>query len=53
MACGFSVGGGNAKGIYTLIPYDWKGQEFVDSPVKWHTGDPEAEKKKIERFIRG
>ena len=41
--CGFSMGGGNAKGIYAVIPYDWKEQEFVDSPVKWHTGDPETD----------
>ena len=41
LKCGFSMGGGNAKGIYAVIPYDWKTQESVDSPVKWHTGDPE------------
>lgn len=41
--CGFSMGGGNAKGIYAVIPYDWKEQEYVDSPVKWHTGDPETD----------
>ncbi len=42
-ACGFSMSGGNAKGIYAIIPYNWKEQEFVDSPVKWHTGDPETD----------
>ena len=41
--CGFSMGGGNAKGIYALIPYDWKEQEQIDTPVKWHTGDPETD----------
>lgn len=41
--CGFSLGGGNAKGIFAVIPYDWKKQESVDSPVKWHTGDPETD----------
>lgn len=25
--CGFSMGGGNAKGIYSVIPYDWTEQE--------------------------
>ena len=25
--CGFSMGGGNARGIYAVIPYDWKEQE--------------------------
>lgn len=42
-ACGFSMGGGNAKGIYAVIPYDWSQQEAIDSPVKWHTGDPETD----------
>lgn len=37
---GFSMGGGNAKGIYAVIPYDWKEQSSIDTPVKWHTGDP-------------
>lgn len=41
--CGFSMGGGNAKGIYAVIPYDWKEQENIDSPVKWHTGDPDTD----------
>lgn len=41
--CGFSMGGGNAKGIYAVIPYDWKKQEFIDCPVKWHTGNPETD----------
>lgn len=41
--CGFSMGGGNAKGIYAVVPYDWKEQEQADSPVKWHTGNPETD----------
>ncbi len=41
--CGFSLGGGNAKGIFALIPYGWEEQEHIDSPVKWHTGDPETD----------
>lgn len=41
-ACGFSMGNGNAKGIYAVIPYDWEQQEQFDGPVKWHTGDPET-----------
>jgi len=43
LECGFSMGGGNAKGIYAVVPYDWKEQEYIDSPVKWHTGDPETD----------
>lgn len=41
--CGFSMGGGNAKGIYAVIPYDWKEQESIETPVKWHTGDPQTD----------
>lgn len=33
----------NAKGIYAVVPYDWKQQELIDSPVKWHTGDAETD----------
>ena len=40
--CGFSMGGGNAKGIFSVIPFDWQSQD-PDSPVKWHTGDPETD----------
>lgn len=40
---GFSMGGGNAKGVYAVIPYGWEEQALVDSPVKWHTGDPETD----------
>ncbi len=41
--CGFSMGGGNAKGIFALINYDWTTQEALDTPVKWHCGDPEVD----------
>ncbi|MDD4124147.1 MAG: hypothetical protein PHW77_00240 [Eubacteriales bacterium] len=40
---GFSMGGGNAKGIYAVIPYGWEEQDSVKTPVKWHTGDPETD----------
>ena len=42
-ACGFSMGGGNAKGIYALIDYDWTKQDTLDTPVKWHCGDPDLD----------
>lgn len=41
--CGFSMGGGNAKGIFALIDYDWTNQDQRDTPVKWHCGDPEVD----------
>ena len=34
-SCGFSMGGGNAKGIFALIGYDWLNQDMLDTPVKW------------------
>ena len=37
--CGFSMEGGNAKGIFALIDYDWL--------------NPTAEEKTIRKFIRG
>ena len=40
--CGFSMGGGNAKGIYAVVPYDWK-TTIPGCPVVWHTGDPETD----------
>jgi hypothetical protein len=37
------MGGGNDKGIYAIIPYGWENQDNIDSPVKWHTGEPETD----------
>ncbi|MDE6580465.1 MAG: hypothetical protein K2K41_08030, partial [Ruminiclostridium sp.] len=35
---GFSMGGGSDKGIYAVIPFDWK-QAPEDTVIRWHTGD--------------
>lgn len=43
MCCGFSMGGGNAKGIFAIIDYDWQAVLPDDNPVRWHTGDPETD----------
>ena len=43
LACGFSMGGGNSKGIYAIVPYDWKTQGAIETPVKWHTGDADTD----------
>lgn len=40
---GFSMGGGNAKGIHAVIDFDWTSQEHLDTPVRWHCGDPEID----------
>lgn len=43
LECGFSMGGGNDKGIFAVIPYSWEQQQSMDTPVKWHTGNPETD----------
>lgn len=42
LKCGFSMGGGNAKGIYAVIDFDWNATP-EGSPIVWHTGDPETD----------
>lgn len=39
---GFSLGSGNAKGIYAIIPFNWT-NSMPDCPIAWHTGDPETD----------
>lgn len=39
---GFSMGGGNAKGIYAIVPFDWKSTP-PDSTIAWHTGNPDTD----------
>ena len=43
LAAGFSMAGGNAKGIYAVVPFDWKANDVFDTPVRWHTGEPETD----------
>ncbi|MDE6674452.1 MAG: hypothetical protein K2K19_06530 [Acetatifactor sp.] len=40
--CGFSMGGGSAKGIYAIIDFDWQ-TTIPGCPIQWHTGDPETD----------
>lgn len=40
---GFSMGGGNNEGIYSVIPWNWNEQPPYETPVAWHTGDPETD----------
>jgi len=42
LSAGFSVFGGNDEGIFGLINFDWQ-TEPPESPVHWHTGDPETD----------
>ena len=40
---GFSMGGGNAEGIFAVIPWNWKSSPAYETPVRWHTGDAETD----------
>ena len=40
---GFSMGGGNNDGIFSVIPWNWDEQPPYDTPVRWHTGDPDTD----------
>lgn len=42
-ASGFSMGGGRSEGIYSLITWNWKEEPPYETPVRWHTGDPETD----------
>ena len=43
LGAGFSMGGGNPKGIFSVVPFSWENQDGIDSPVRWHTGDAETD----------
>ncbi|MCL2574527.1 MAG: hypothetical protein FWE34_08265 [Defluviitaleaceae bacterium] len=40
---GFSMGSGNADGIYSIIPFDWNETRPHETPVRWHTGNPKTD----------
>lgn len=43
MDAGFSLGGGNNEGIYSIISWDWNQSPSYDTPVRWHTGDKDTD----------
>ncbi len=43
LAAGFSMGGGNSGGIYSVISWNWGQEPPYETPVRWHTGDPETD----------
>jgi len=43
LQAGFSMGGGNSEGIFSLIPWSWDNEPPYETPVRWHTGDPETD----------
>ena len=40
---GFSMGGGNDNGVFSIISWDWNEPPPYDTPVRWHTGDPDTD----------
>ena len=40
---GFSTGGGSGDGIFAVVPWSWNEEPPYDTPVRWHTGDPETD----------
>lgn len=40
---GFSMGGGNSEGIYSIVNWNWNENPPYQTPVKWHTGDLETD----------
>ncbi|MHB1483060.1 MAG: AlkZ-related protein [Saccharofermentanales bacterium] len=43
LASGFSMGGGNDEGIFSVINFSWDKRPDYETPVRWHTGDPETD----------
>jgi len=40
---GFSMAGGGSDGIYSVIPWNWNETPPYDTPIRWHTGNPEID----------
>ena len=43
LTAGFSMGGGNSEGIFSLINWNWDQEPPYDTPVRWHTGERETD----------
>jgi len=43
LSAGFSMAGGSADGIYAIINRGWNEAPPHDSPIRWHTGNPETD----------
>ena len=43
LSAGFSMGGGNDEGIFALVPWSWEESPPYDTPVRWHTGNPDTD----------
>ncbi|MCL2865480.1 MAG: hypothetical protein FWE25_08080 [Lachnospiraceae bacterium] len=40
---GFTMGGGNSEGIYSVIPWNWNEEPPYETSVAWHTGDAKTD----------
>lgn len=40
---GFSMGVGSDNGIFSVYPYSWNDIAAYDTPIRWHTGNPETD----------
>ena len=40
---GFSMGGGDADGIYAVIPWGWNETPPYETPIRWHTENPDTD----------
>jgi hypothetical protein len=40
---GFSMGGGSADGIFAVIPWSWNETPPYETPVRWHTENPDTD----------
>jgi len=43
LEAGFSIGGGMADNIYSVVPYTWGEAPPYPTRVRWHTGNPETD----------
>ena len=42
LEAGFTLGGGNDEGVFTLLPHGWNEQP-PDSQLQWHSGNPDID----------
>jgi len=43
LSAGFSMGGGSDDGIYAIINWGWNETPPYETPIRWHTDDPETD----------
>lgn len=43
LEAGFSMGGSNSENIFAVVPFAWVDEPPYETPVRWHTGDPDTD----------